>query len=43
MDTSHIREHMEVVDSCGNHVGVGVYSAVEHGGTIRRGDPVRLD
>ena len=26
-----------------NHVNVGVYAAVVQGGTIRRGDPVRLE
>ena len=25
-----------------NHVNVGVYATVTHGGTIRRGDPIRL-
>jgi hypothetical protein len=26
-----------------NHVNVGVYADVARGGTIRRGDPVRLE
>jgi MOSC domain-containing protein YiiM len=26
-----------------NHANVGIYAAVARGGTIRRGDPVRLE
>jgi uncharacterized protein len=26
-----------------NRVNVGVYATITHGGTIRRGDPIRLE